>query len=322
MKASVRYSYCPPEFVRIEDIPIPEPKRGEVRVKVMATTISRTDIGILTGMPLLIRAFAGFPKPSLPVTGTDFAGIIDKVGEDVAEFKPGDRVWGFDDSGAGSHAEYVCFSTKKALLHIAEGIDFAEIVACAEAAHYAINFLNKVDLSPESHVLVNGGTGAIGSAAIQLLKAREVQVTAVCHEANLEKVKALGADRVIALERENFTKEKVEYDFVFDAVGKSRFSLCEPVLKPGGIYISSELGPNWENVRLALTTPFQGGKKVIFPIPSNLKKSMQITQDLYLQGKFRPLMDQPVVLDDIKNAFPYVASGKKIGNLILDMAKA
>jgi NADPH:quinone reductase-like Zn-dependent oxidoreductase len=320
MKASVRYSYGPPESVQVKDLPLPEPKPDEVRVRVMATTVSRTDIGILTGMPLLIRAFAGLPKPRIPITGTDFAGVVNKIGEGVTEFKPGDRVWGFDDSGAGSHAEFVCFSTKKALLPIPDGVGFAEIVACAEAAHYAINFLNKVNLNPGAYVLVNGGTGAIGSAAIQLLKAQDIKVTAVCHEPHVEKVSALGADRVIALEKEDFTKEKIIYDFVFDAVGKSRFSLCKPILKPGGIYISSELGPNWENLTLALTTPFLGGKKVIFPVPSNLKKSMQMTQDLYLQGKFRPLMDQSVVLDDIKDAFAYVASGRKIGNVILDVA--
>lgn len=264
MKASVRYTYCYPEQIQVLDIAIPEPKANEIRVKVMATTVNRTDVGVLTGKPYLMRAFAGFPKPTLPVTGTDFAGIIDKVGSEVKTFKVGDRVWGFGDNGIGTHAAYVCYSIKNAILPILEGIDFPQIVACAEAAHYAINFLNKVKLNPGTHVLVNGGTGAIGSAAIQLLKARGIQVTAVCHQAHVDLVKALGPNRVIALEQTDFTTEKIEYDFVFDAVGKSRFSLCKPILKPGGIYMSSELGPNWENITLALTTPIFGGKKRLF----------------------------------------------------------
>lgn len=321
MKAAVRYAYGPPESIQVEEIPAPEPKPDEVRVRVMATTVNRTDIGVLTGKPYLMRAFAGFPKPNLPVTGTDFAGIVDKVGDAVTGFKVGDRVWGFADNGCGTHAEFVCFSTQRAILHIPDGVGFAEIVACAEAAHYAINFLNKVKLEPGDHVLVNGGTGAIGSAAIQLLKFRDIQVTAVCHEVHVEKVKALGPDRVIALEKEDFTKEKIEYDFVFDAVGKSRFSLCKPILKPGGIYISSELGPNWENLTLALTTPFFGDKKVIFPIPSNLLGSMKTIQDLFLQGKFKPLIDRTYTLDQIREAFDYVASGQKIGNVILDLSE-
>lgn len=254
MKASVRYSYGPIDSIQVMDIPIPEPKTYEVRIKVMATTVNRTDLGVLTGKPYLMRAFAGFPKPSKPVTGTDYAGVVDKIGEGVTEFKVGDRVWGLQDNGAGTHGEFACISVKTAIMKIPEGVDFTVIVACAEAAHYAYNFLNKVKLEPENHVLVNGGTGAIGSAAIQLLKSKGITVTAVCHEINVEKVKALGADQVIALEKEDFTKEKIQYACVLDAVGKSRFSLCKPILKPGGIYISSELGPNWENLSLALTT--------------------------------------------------------------------
>ncbi len=321
MKASVRYSYGPVESIQIKDIPIPEPKPDEVRVQVMATTVNRTDIGVLTGKPYLIRAFAGFPKPNLPVTGTDFAGVVDKVGDAVTSFQVGDRVWGFGDNGIGTHGEYVCFSTKKAILPIPEKAGFAEIVACAEAAHYAINFLNKVKLEPDDHVLVNGGTGAIGSAAIQLLKAKGIQVTAVCPEIHAEKVKALGADRVIPLEKMDFTQEPIQYDFVFDAVGKSRFSLCKPILKVSGIYISSELGPNWENLTLALITPLLGGKKVIFPVPSDLLGSMKTIQDLFLQGKFIPLIDRSYHLEQAREAFAYVASGKKVGNVILDLSK-
>lgn len=317
MKAAVRYAYGPIDSIQIRDIPIPEPKPDEVRVNVMATTVNRTDLGVLTGKPYLMRAFAGFPKPRFPVTGTDFAGVVDKVGDGVTEFKVGDRVWGFGDNGSATHAEFVCFSTKKAILKIPDGIDFPQMVACAEAAHYAVNFLNKVKLQPGDHVLLNGGTGAIGSAAIQLLKSRGIWVTAVCHEADVDKVKALGPDRVIALEKEDFTKEKIEYDFVFDAVGKSRFSHCEPILKPGGIYISSELGPNWENLTLAMTTPIIGQKKVVFPLPTDILSSMKVVQDLVIKGKFKPLIDRTYSIDQVKEAFAYVASGKKIGNVIL-----
>lgn len=317
MKASFRYNYGPIESIQVLDIPLPEPKADELRIKVMATTVNRTDIGVLTGKPYLMRAFAGFPKPRFPVTGTDFAGVVDKVGENVTQFKIGDRVWGFNDNGAGTHAEYFCYSSKNALLPIPDGIEYSQIVACSEAAHYAYNFLNKVKLEPGNHVLVNGGTGAIGSATIQLLKSRGITVTAVCHTINVERVKVLGADRVIALEKEDFTKEKIEYSCVFDAVGKSRFSLCKPILKPNGIYISSELGPNWENLTLSLTTPFFGNKKVVFPLPMDILTSMKTIQSLLLAGKFDPLVDQSFTLDQIREAFNYVASGKKIGNVIL-----
>jgi NADPH:quinone reductase-like Zn-dependent oxidoreductase len=172
MKAAVRYSYGPIDSIQVIDIPIPEPKSNEIRIKVMATTVNRTDLGVLTGKPYIMRAFAGFPKPTKPVTGTDFAGIVDKVGEGVTEFKVGDRVWGLQDNGAGTHGEFACISVKTAVMKIPEGVGYAEIVACAEAAHYAYNFLNKVKLEPGNHILVNGGTGAIGSAAIQMLKSK------------------------------------------------------------------------------------------------------------------------------------------------------
>ncbi|MBN7811537.1 NAD(P)-dependent alcohol dehydrogenase [Algoriphagus sp. H41] len=321
MKASVRYSYGPVESIQIQELPIPEPRPDELRIRVHATTVNRTDIGVLTGKPYLMRAFAGFPKPNKPVTGTDFAGVVDQVGSEVTAFQPGDRVWGFDDNGAGSHAEYLCLSSQKAILPIPKGADFTDIVACAEAAHYAINFINKVSLQAEDHVLVNGGTGAIGSAAIQLLKARGIEVTAVCPEIHAEKVKALGADRVIPLEKMDFTQEPVQYDFVFDAVGKSRFSLCKAILRPGGTYISTELGPNWENIGLALTTPIWGKKKVIFPLPVDIPQSLKVCAELYGQGKFKPLIDRSYPLDQVREAFAYVASGKKIGNVLLDLSK-
>lgn len=322
MKASIRYRYGPIESIQILDIPIPEPKPHEIRIKFIATTVNRTDLGVLTGKPYIMRAFAGFPKPNKPVTGTDFAGVVDKVGEGVTAFKVGDRVWGLADNGAGTHGEFACISVKGTVMKMPDGVDYKEIVACAEAAHYAYNFLNKVKLELGDHVLVNGGTGAIGSAAIQLLKVYGVMVTAVCHEIDVEKVKALGADRVIALEKVDFTKEKIQYEFVLDAVGKSRFSLCKPILKPKGIYISSELGPNWENLTLALTTPIFGGKKVIFPLPLNVLESMTVIQDLLLKGQFKPLIDRSFALDHVQEAFAYVASEKKIGNVILEISKS
>ncbi|MFN3758927.1 MAG: NAD(P)-dependent alcohol dehydrogenase [Algoriphagus aquaeductus] len=319
MKASYRDHYCPPAQIQLKDIPKPTPKGDEVLVRVMATTVNRTDVGVATGKPYAIRAFAGLSRPKIPVTGTDFAGVIEAVGSEVQNFKIGDRVWGFDDNGAGTHAEWVAYSTQKALLKMPENRDFTFMVACAEAAHYAVNFINKVQLEAGMGVLVNGGTGAIGSAAIQILKAMGIAVTAVCFEKDQESVKNLGPDRVIALEKTDFTKEDKVYDFVFDAVGKSRFTLCMRILKPHGVYISSELGPNWENIWLALAGKFSSGKKVIFPLPTDILGSMQYIQNLVEKGKFQPLLDPSIFSpEQISEAFSYVASGKKTGNLIIN----
>ncbi len=318
MKASYRDYYCPPAQIQLKDIPKPTPKGDEVLVRVRATTVNRTDVGVATGKPYAIRAFAGLSRPKIPVTGTDFAGVIEAVGSEVQNFKIGDRVWGFDDNGAGTHAEWVAYSTQKALLKMPENRDFTFMAACAEAAHYAVNFINKVKLKPGMQVLVNGGTGAIGSAAIQILKVMKVEVTAVCFEKDLSQVKALGPDRIIALEQTDFTKEDKAYDFVFDAVGKSRFPLCMRIMKPNGVYISSELGPNWENIWLALAGKFSSGKKVIFPIPADILASMKYIQSLVEADKFNPLIDPKTFSpEQISEAFSYVASGKKTGNVVL-----
>ncbi|AEE51955.1 NAD(P)-dependent alcohol dehydrogenase [Haliscomenobacter hydrossis] len=320
MKAAIRYQYGPPQLLSIGEVPQPVPEAHEILVRVYATTVNRTDCAVLTGWPLAIRAFTGLNKPKLPITGTDFAGQVEAVGQEVSNIKIGDKVWGFNDIGLESHAQYLCIAASGNVLAMPKNTSYEAAVASAEAAHYAVNFLNKIKLHAGQKVLVNGGTGAIGSAAIQLLKAMDVQVTAVCGTPHLAKIQALGADRVIDYTAEDFTQLNEQFDFVLDAVGKSTFFKCKRLLKPGGAYISSELGPGWQNIFLALTTPIIGGKKVIFPIPTDIKKSMLVVKELIEAGKFHPLMDRTYPLEKISEAFEYVGSGQKIGNVIIDLA--
>ena len=319
MKASFREKYCYPSQIRLIEIPKPTPKADEVLVKVMTTTVNRTDLGVSTGKPYAIRAFTGITSPKIQVTGTDFAGVIEATGSEVSDFKVGDCVWGFDDNGAGTHAEWVAFSTKKALIKMPDNRDFAFMAACAEAAHYAVNFINKVKLKPGMQVLVNGGTGAIGSAAIQILKAMEIEVTAVCFERDVEVVKTLGPDRVIALEKNDFTKEDKAYDFVFDAVGKSSYFKCRKLLKPKGVYVSTEFGYLAQNVFLTLLTPLFGGKKVKFPIVTDSKSDIVFFKELIESGKYRAVIDRRYLLSEIVEATKYVELKEKIGNVVIDM---
>ncbi len=137
--------------------------------------------------------------------------------------KTGDRVWGFDDNGVGSQAQYLTLSADKAISIIPDDLSFEQAAASAEGAHYAYNFIKKVDLKPGQKVLVNGATGAIGSAAVQFLKYHGMYVTAVCKAEHFELVKSLGVDKLIDYQTEDFTQDNETYDFVFDAVGKSIF---------------------------------------------------------------------------------------------------
>ena len=146
MKAAVRKAYGPPESLSVEELDKPQPKANEVLVKVQATTVNRTDCAVLTGKPYIMRLFTGLSRPKNPIPGTDFAGVVEAIGERVAEFQAGDKVWGFHDEGLGSQAEFLCIAENKNILKMPEGCSFEEAAASIEGAHYAYNFLNKVDI--------------------------------------------------------------------------------------------------------------------------------------------------------------------------------
>lgn len=318
MKAVTRKKYGPPSVLQIKNIDKPVAKDDEVLVRVFATTVNRTDCGILCGKPYAIRLFTGLLNPSDLVPGTDFTGRVEAIGKNVSEFKTGDRVWGFHDEGLKSHAEFLVIKASKGIVKIPEGIDDYHALASAEGAHYAYTFMRKLNLKPEDKVLVNGATGAIGSAAIQLLKEIGVTITAVGNTKNIDLVKSLGADKVFDYEKEDFTEDLERYNFIFDAVGKSSFPKCKHLLKPKGIYVSSELGPNAQNLYLPLLTTIGGGKRVVFPIPSNCRRSLLFMNNLLEKGQFKPVIDRVYKMDDIAEAYTYVRSGQKTGNVIVD----
>lgn len=318
MRAVIRSQYGGPEVLSVKEQTTPLPNKDEVLMRVQRTTVNRTDCGILRGRPFLIRFFSGLFKPSTSSPGTDFAGVVEQVGNMVDRFNVGDRVFGLRDAGLASQREYMTFKASDAIEQIPEDVSFNDAVASLEGAHYAYNFINKVKIDQGSKVLVNGGTGAIGSAAIQLLKNTGAQVTAVTDTNHVTALEALGPDKTIDYTKTDFTVDEIEYDFVFDAVGKSSFDPCKKLLKPTGVYISSELGPGAENFYLPVITKLKGGKRVIFPIPSNCKRSVQIMIDLLSKGVFKPLIDTVYPMTSIQDAYTYVESGQKIGNVIID----
>ena len=319
MKASVYTKYGPPGVLKITAVEKPAPKNNEVLVAVKATTVNRTDCAMLRAKPFVMRFLTGLFKPKNPVLGTEFAGIIETVGKDVLSFKAGDKVFGFDDNGLSSHAQYLALPADKNIAAIPENITYKQAAASSEGAHYAYNMIKKAKLKPGQKVLVNGASGGIGSAAVQLLKYFSADVTAVCSTKNIELVKSLGAGRVIDYTSADFTKEDQQYNFVFDTVGKSSFGKCKPLLQRNGVYISSELGWMCENIFFAIFTPLFGRKKVIFPIPSDIKRSILLVKELMEQGKFKAVIDREYPLERIAEAFGYVETGQKTGNVIISM---
>ena len=196
-------------------------------------------------------------------------------------------------------------------------ITYEQAAASLEAAHYAYFFLNNLKLKAGDSVLINGGTGAIGNASLQFLKNLKVLVTVTCETNFIDILRSQGADVVIDYTKDDFTKLNAQFDYVFDAVGKSSFGKCKPLLKAKGIYISSELGRNWQNPLLALLYPFMIGKKVKFPLPFSIHRSMKFINEMVENGKFKPLIDRRYRIDEIRKAYQYVLSGQKKGNVIL-----
>jgi NADPH:quinone reductase-like Zn-dependent oxidoreductase len=319
MKAAVHTSYGPPDVVRIAEVEKPAARDGEVLVKVHATTVNRTDCGFRAAKPFLVRFFTGLVRPRVAVLGSEFAGDVEAVGSGVRSFEVGDRVFGFSGSRFGAHAEYMAIPEDGSVAAMPANVTFEEAAASTEGSHYALSFIRTAKIRSGQDVLVNGATGAIGSAAVQLLKRLGAEVTAVCDTEHVELVRGLGADRVIDYMAEDFTKDEQRYNVVLDAVGKSSFGRCKRLLKPRGIYLSSDLGPLSQNPILALITPLLGGKRVMFPIPRDNQEMVRYFKELIASGAFKPVIDRRYPLDQIVAAYRYVETGQKIGNVVISV---
>lgn len=319
MKAAIRRTYGSPKKIKIENIEKPVPKDNEVLIRVFATTVNRTDCAILTAKPFIMRFVLGFSKPRKIIIGTDFAGKVVAVGKKIKSLHVDDRVFGFNDTGLESQAEYITLQPKGNLLLIPENIDYKQASASLEGAHYAFTFIHKVNIEPGQRILINGASGGIGSALLQFVRGYDVQIAATCNTKNIDLIRSLGADKIYDYTKEDFTNDNEKYDFIFDAVGKNTFGNCKPLLKDGGVYISSELGPYSQNIFFAVFTSIVGNKKVIFPIPYSIQKTILYINDLLKKEKFVPIIDREYPLEDISKAYEYVLTGEKTGNVIINI---
>jgi NADPH:quinone reductase-like Zn-dependent oxidoreductase len=315
----VRTRYGSADVVGIEDVPVPVPGTGELLVRVHASTVNRTDSAYRSGTPSLMRLGLGLPHPRITVLGTEFAGVVERTGPEVTGFAAGDRVFGYLEGRFGAHAEFLAVDAAGSVAHVPEGVDLAVAAAATEGAHYALAFARVARIRAGQDVLVLGATGGIGSAAVQLLKAGGVTVTAAA-PAHTDLVAGLGADRVIEAAAADVPDDGRRYDAVLDAVGKSTFGRARRLLKPSGVYVSSELGPKAQNIGLALLWPVMRGRHVRFAFPLHDQAMIGHLADLLADGRFRPLIDRRYPLEEIVEAYRYVDSGRKIGNVVLDVA--
>ncbi len=320
MKAVVNTQYGPPEVLHLMDVEKPTPKKNELLIKIHATTVNRTDCGFRDPQYFIVRLVGGLFRPKKKILGSEFAGVVEEIGNDVKAFKQGDSVFGLSTINFGAHAEYICIAEEKSIGLKPVNMSYNEAAAICDGAFLALSNIKKIDFKAGIKILVNGASGSIGSAAMQLAIYFGAEVTAVCNTGSLELMKSLGATEVIDFTNEDFTKRDNQvFDVIIDAVGKSSFFKCKKLLKPKGLYFSSELGYLSQNIYLALLTPLLGGKKVLFPIPKDTKEDILFFKKIIEEGKYKAIIDRIYRLEQIVEATKYVETGQKTGNVVINM---
>lgn len=320
MKAIEYKMYGEPEVLMLQEIGKPRPKPHEVLIKVYATTVTSADIMMRKGKPVIGRLYLGFKRPKRPILGFEFAGEIVELGKDVTLFKVGDKVFG-GTTTLGSYAEYACVSEKDVLTTMPDNISYEEAAPVTGSAVTVMDFLKgKANIQPNQKVLINGASGGVGTYAVQIAKSFGAEVTAVCSTSNVAMVKSLGVDTVIDYTKEDFTKNGVQYDIIFDTVNKSSFSECKNSLTPKGIYMPTVLSATL--FLQMIWTSIIGGKKVkssstgLQPVKDRLNYLMEI-KELLKTGKIKTVTDTHYPLAQMTAAHTYVEKGHKKGNLVI-----
>jgi NADPH:quinone reductase-like Zn-dependent oxidoreductase len=321
MRAVISTRYGSPDILRLQEVQKPEPGAGEVLVRVHATTVTRTDSGLLRADPFLTRLFTGLFRPKFRTLGLDFAGEVEKVGGSVTAFKPGDHVFGMSPDHYGAHAEYLCVPEAGTIAVMPAGLRFKEAVVC-EGAWYADSTLQAFGLGRGHSILVYGASGAIGTAAVQLAKYYGAEVTAVVATPQLDLVRSLGADHAIDYTVEDFTQIGETFDFVFDAVGKTTYFRCRRLLKPSGVFAASDLGPGWQNPLLAAWSSITRSNRVFFILPKDPAGFVDFLKARMEANEFRAVIDREYLLEAIADAYRYVESGRKVGIVAISVLSA
>jgi NADPH:quinone reductase-like Zn-dependent oxidoreductase len=320
MKAAVCRRYGPPEVIEIVDVPRPKVGAKDVLIKVRATTVNAGDWRLRTatvppGFGLFIRVAVGFTGPRNPILGGEIAGDVVAVGPSVTGFRPGDKV--FAGRMGGCHAEYVALpETNVAPMPVNRS--YAEAAALTFGGLTAITFLrDKARIQPGERVLINGASGAVGCAAVQLAKYFKADVTGVCSATNAELVKSLGADRVIDYQTTDFATSGERYDVIFDAVGNCSFARCREALAPGGrlLLVVGGLG---DMIR-SLVWPSRAGRKVLGGIAKINPPNLDLLRRLSESGQLKTVIERTYPFARIADAHALVETGRKKGNVIVSL---
>jgi NADPH:quinone reductase-like Zn-dependent oxidoreductase len=329
MKASVYTEYGPPEVLQLKEVEKPTPKDNEILIRIYATQVTYGDLvarnnkNISPGefhMPTLFwfgnRIYFGLRKPKITILGAELAGEIEAVGKDVTRFKPGDQVFGYVGQRFGANAEYLCMPEDGMVALKPVNMTYEEATGVPYGAFVALNLLGKVNIQPGQKVLVNGASGGIGSAAVQLAKHHfGAQVTGVCSTPRLELVKSLGADKVIDYTKEDFTTSGETYDVIFDVLGKSSFSRCKSSLTQNGRYLLASF--KMRQLFQMLWTSMIGSQKVICALAPEKTKDLVFIKELVEAGKIKTVIDRRYPLEQMAEAHRYYEEGRAQGKVVI-----
>ena len=322
MKAFVYERYGPPDVLELKQVEKPAPKDHEVLIKIRATTVTTGDwrarsLEMPTGFGFMGRLFFGISKPKQPILGTELAGDVESVGKAVEKFKVGDAVLAFPGASLGCHAEYRCMPESGAIAAKPANITYEEAASLCFGGATALDFFRRANLRPGETVLVNGASGGVGTAMVQLAKHFGATVTGVCSGANVELVRSLGASQVIDYTKEDFTKNGEAYDVIVDTVGTAPFSRSKGSLKDGGRLLlvlgglADLLRAPWDS----LTSK----KKVIAGPAAERVQDVRLLAELAATGKYKAVIDRRYPFEQMVEAHRYVDTGRKKGSVVITL---
>lgn len=322
MKAIVCTKYGSPDVLELQEVAKPTPNDNEILIKIYATTVSSGDwrlrsLEMPPGFGPIARLIFGFAKPKQPILGTELAGVVAAIGKNVTQFSVGDPVFAFAGSSMGCHAEYRCLPADGLVVPKPTNLEYEEAAALSFGGSTAVDFLRRGNLQPGETVLINGASGAVGTAAVQLAKHFGAEVTGVCSTANLELVRSIGADHVIDYTQTDFTQNGQTYDVIVDTVGTAPYSRSRHSLKPKGRLLL--IVPGLPDLLHALWVSMTSRHQVIAGPAAERREDLQLLAQLAESGAFRPIIDRGYPFEQIAEAHRYVGTGRKRGNVVISL---
>ena len=329
MKAIVHTEYGPPEVLHLREVAKPTPKENDVLVSVRTTTVNYGDTTARNFKAITPREFNmpfplwlparmtfGFSKPRQGILGSEFAGEIEAVGKDVTRFKKGDQVFGYVGQRMGAYAEYLCVPEDGTMAIKPANMTYEEAATVPYGGIMALSLLRKANIQPGQKVLINGASGGIGSAAVQLATAHfGADVTGVCSTPRLAYVKSLGATKAIDYTQEDFAQSGETYDLIFDILGKRSYPQVRDSLTENGCYLLASF--KTKHLLQMLRTSLAGSKKVICAMASERAEDLVFLKELAAAGKIKAIIDQRYPLEQAAEAHRYVEAGHKQGHVVI-----